>query len=100
MDAQMREIRFSQTHRRTHKQRHFIVSQFEEGGMTTPSRAGETTTHVASSGLAWHYVMQTETDGAWTKHRKVNVALDAPDEEVALTVARDLASPGWDRDRK
>jgi hypothetical protein len=88
----MREVKFSQTHRRSHKHRNFVVSQFDDtaGGPHA----------VPAVGLAWHYIMQAGDDGAWTPFRRVNVALDARDDEVALTVARDLASPGWDRDKK
>jgi len=79
MDAPMREVTFTQTHRRTHRRRNIIVSQFDDAGR------------------AWRYIVQTD-DGPWTTHRRVEVALDASDSEVVLAVARHLASPGWNRD--
>jgi hypothetical protein len=75
MNAPMREVTFTQTHRRTHRRRNIVVSQF-----------GHT------AGLAWRYIMQT-ADGPWTKFRRVDIALDASDDEVMLAVARHLAGP-------
>jgi hypothetical protein len=97
MDGPMREVTFSQTHRRTHRRRNIVVSQFDDAKALAP-RPGETTAHVLSAGLAWHYITQTGSDGPWTAFRRVNVALNASDDDVVLTVVRDLASLGWDRD--
>lgn len=79
MDGPMREVAFSQTHRRTHRRRNIVVSQFDE------------------EGLAWRYIMQTG-EGPWTTFRRIPIAIEASDDEVVQTVTRYLAGPGWDRD--
>jgi hypothetical protein len=98
MDGPMREVTFTQTHRRTHRRRNIIVSQFDDTKSVIPIRPGQATAHALPNvGLAWRYIVQTD-DGPWTTHRRVDVALDAPDSEVVMAVARHLASPGWNRD--
>jgi hypothetical protein len=92
----MREVKFTQTHRRTHRHRNIVVSQFDDAKTVTPIRPGEGTPY-ADAGLAWRYIIQTG-DGPWTNFRRVDIALDASDDEVMLTVARHLAGPGWNRD--
>ncbi len=87
MEAPLREITFSQTHRRTHKRRSVVVSQFDDAQP-----------HVLPAGLAWHYTVQTGSDGPWSASYRVKIALDASDDDVIRTVVRDLASLGWDRD--
>jgi hypothetical protein len=91
----MREVKFTQTHRRTLRHRNIVVSQFDDAKTVTPIRPGEATPY-ADAGLAWRYIMQTG-GGPWTDFRRVDIARDASD-EVMLAVARHLASPGWDRD--
>lgn len=97
MEAPMREITFSQTHRRSHRRRNIVVSQFNDSKTLFP-QPGETSARVLSAGLAWRYVVQTGKDGPWSTFRRINIALDASDDDVVLTVVRDLASLGWDRD--
>jgi len=97
MEAPMREITFSQTHRRSHRRRSIVVRQYDDAKTLFP-QPGETMARVLSAGLAWHYMVQTGSDGPWTVFRRINVALDATDDDVVLTVVRDLASLGWDRD--
>ena len=87
MDGPMREVTFTQQHRRTQRRRNIVVSQFDD------------TKAVPNTGRAWRYIVQTG-DGPWTAFRRVDIALDASDDEVMLTVARHLAGPGWDRDAK
>ena len=79
----MREVAFSQTHRRTQRRRHIVVSQFNDTETVTP---------------AWHYRVQTGEGAPWTTFRRVPIAADASDHEVVQSVARYLASPGWDGD--
>lgn len=99
MEGPMRRVAFSQRHRRTHRRRHIVVSQFDYAETVTPIRSGETPTRpLFTAGLAWHYVMQTGDDGPWTTFRHVAIAADASDDEVVQTVTRYLAGPGWDRD--
>jgi hypothetical protein len=86
MDGPMREVAFSQTHRRTHRRRNIVVSQFDD------------TQAVPNAGLAWQYIVQTGEDAPWTPVRRVPIALEASDEEVVQTVVRYLAGLGWDRD--
>jgi len=98
MDGPMREVTFTQTHRRTRRRRNIIVSQFDDTKSVIPIRPSETTAHALPNvSLAWRYIVQTD-DGPWTTHRRVDVALDASDSEVVMAVARHLASPGWNRD--
>jgi|HubBroStandDraft_6_1064221.scaffolds.fasta_scaffold756843_2 hypothetical protein len=98
MDGPMREVTFTQTHRRTQRRRNIIVSQFDDTKSVIPIRPNETKAHVLPNvALAWRYIVQTD-DGPWTTHRRVDVALDASDSEVVMAVARHLASPGWNRD--
>jgi hypothetical protein len=97
MEGPMREITFSQTHRRSHRQRHIVVSQFDDAKTLFP-QPGETSVRVLSAGLAWHYMAQTGSNGPWTDFRRVSVALDATDDDVVMAVVRDLASLGWERD--
>jgi hypothetical protein len=79
MDGPMREVAFTQMHRRTLRRRSIVVSQFETTGPARPD-----------SGRAWRYMVQTG-DGPWTPFRRVDIALDASNDEVVLTVARHLA---------
>jgi hypothetical protein len=98
MDSPMREVTFTQTHRRTHRRRNIVVSQFDDVKGVIPIRPGEKNGQaLPSAGRAWRYIMQT-ADGPWTTFRRVDIALDASDDEVMLAVARHLAGPGWDRD--
>jgi hypothetical protein len=98
MDGPMREVTFTQTHRRTHRRRNIVVSQFDDTKGVIPIRPTETPAPALTDvGRAWRYIVQTG-DGPWTAFRRVDIALDASDEEVVLTVARHLASPGWNRD--
>jgi hypothetical protein len=98
MDGPMREVTFTQTHRRTQRRRNIIVSQFDDTKSVIPIRPSETKAHALPTvSLAWRYIVQTD-DGPWTTHRRVDVALDASDSEVVMAVARHLASPGWNRD--
>lgn len=99
METPLREVAFSQTHRRTHRRRHIIVSQFNNAEDVTPTRRGETATRgIFGTGLSWHYRVQTGEDALWTTFRRVAIAADASDDEVVQTVVRYLAGPGWDRD--
>lgn len=87
MHGPMREIAFSQTHRRTHRQRNIVVSQFDpNNGDGFPA------------GLAWHYVLRTGDDGPWTVSRRIPIPSDETDDAVIQTVVRYLAGPGWYRD--
>lgn len=99
MEGPMREVAFSQTHRRSHRHRHIVVSQFYDAETLRPVRPGETATRrLFNAALAWHYVVQTGDDAPWTTFRRVAIAADASDDEVVQTVTRYLAGPGWDRD--
>jgi hypothetical protein len=98
MDRPMREVTFTQTHRRTRRRRNIVVSQFDDTKTVIPIRPNEKMSHtLPDAGLAWRYIVQT-ADGPWTTFRRVDIALDASDDEVMLTVARHLAGPGWDRE--
>ena len=98
MDGPMREVTFTQTHRRTHRRRNIVVSQFDDNKNVIPIRPVQTTAPaLLDAGRGWRYIVQTG-DGPWTAFRRVDIALDASDEEVVLTVARHLASHGWNRD--
>ncbi len=97
MDGPMREVTFTQTHRRTHRRRNIIVSQFDDTKSVIPIRPSEAPAPaLLNDGRAWRYIVQTD-DGPWTTHRRVDISLDASDSEVVLAVARHLASPGWNR---
>ncbi len=80
MDGPMREVAFSQRHRRTLRRRNIVVSQFDDDG------------------LAWRYIVQNGDDGPWTAFRRVPIAVEASDDEVVQAVMRYLAGPGWDRE--
>jgi len=98
MEAPMREVTFTQTHRRTHRRRNIVVSQFDDAKTVIPIRPSVATAPALQNvALAWRYIVQTG-DGPWTTFRRVEIALDASDDDVMLAVARHLASPGWDRD--
>lgn len=99
MEGPMREVAFSQTHRRTHRRRHIVVSQFYDAETLRAARLGETATgRPFNADLAWHYIVKTGDDAARTTFRRVAIAADASDDEVVQTVTRYLAGPGWDRD--
>lgn len=99
MEGPMREVAFSQTHRRTHRRRYIVVSQFYDGETVRPIRLGEAATRrLFNADLAWHYVVKASDDAQWTTFRRVAIAADASDDEVVQTVTRYLAGPGWDRD--
>jgi hypothetical protein len=99
MEGPMREVAFSQTHRRTHRRRNIVVSQFNDPEIVRPIRPDETATRpLFTAGLAWRYIVQSGDDGPWTTFRRVAIAVDASDDEVVQTVVRYLAGPGWDRD--
>jgi hypothetical protein len=98
MDGPMREVTFTQTHRRTHRRRNIVVSQFDDTKTVIPIRPNEAAAQALPNAVrAWRYIVQTD-DGPWTAFRRVDIALDASDSEVVLAVARHLASPGWNRD--
>jgi hypothetical protein len=92
----MREVTFTQTHRRTHRRRNIVVTQFDDTKTVIPIRPGESKAQALPS-RAWRYIVQTE-NGPWTAFRRVDISLDASDSEVVLAVARHLATPGWHRD--
>ena len=98
MDDPMREVTFTQTHRRTHRRRNIVVTQFDDTKTVIPIRPNETTAQAVPNAVrAWRYIVQTD-DGPWTAFHRVDIAVDASDSEVVLAVARHLASPGWNRD--
>jgi hypothetical protein len=97
MEGPMREVAFNQTHRRTNRRRHIVVSQFNDPEAVTPIRKGEAP-RLFSAGLAWRYIVQAGANGPPPAFRRVAIAADASDEEVVQTVTRHLAALGWSRD--
>lgn len=85
----MREIRFSQTHRRTGERRRFVIAQMDRTGMApaAPADTGAFLSPVARS--CWHYVAQLG-DMPWTEFRRLDASLDAPDAEVRRLAIRDF----------
>ena len=97
MSKSLREIRFSQTHRRTGTRRRFIIAQFEDAASQPPQSYLETELYSAAAGpLVWRYKVQIGDSGTWSAFRPLEVALDASDEDVRKSATQHLASPIWD----
>jgi hypothetical protein len=98
MTKSLREIRFSQTHRRTGTRRRFIIAQFEDAASQAPQSYLETELYSAPVGApVWYYKVQIGDAGAWSAFRPLEVALDASDAEVRKIAAQHLAKPARDR---
>ncbi len=94
----MREIKFSQHHRRTGERRRFVISQFVDTAATVSLESVDDGPYLDSAGpLAWHYIAQAGDTGPWTDFRRLDVAADAPDEEVRKKATRDLSSRVWEQ---
>lgn len=93
MNGPLREIKFSQTHRRTGARRRFIIAQFDDAA-GDPWRSGDAEVVIAAapgeSSPSWRYKVQLG-DGVWSAFRPIEVAPNATEDAIRAAAVRHLS---------